>query len=254
MNREPQSDQATEADGRSGGRRFVTLRRWLIAGILVWAPLAVTFWVVNALVSFMDKSIVLLPKAYRPEELLGFEVPGMGAFFAVVIVLFTGALVANILGRSLIHAWERLLDRIPLVSSIYSAVKQVIETFVSQDSRSFREVVLVEYPRRDAWSIAFVSGRPVGEVQERTEDELITLFVPTAPNPTSGFVIMVPRGDVIPLNMTVEEGFRMVISLGVVVPPRRDANGRLVESESSPEPVGAVASGGSRGRPGDRGG
>ena len=231
MTGEPQSDEAAGEDGKSGGRRFVTLRRWLIAGILVWAPLAVTFWVVNALISLMDRSMLLLPRAYRPEELLGFQIPGMGAFFAIVIVLVTGALVANILGRSLIHAWERLLNRIPLVSSIYSAVKQVIETFVSRDSRSFREVVLVEYPRRDAWSIAFVSGEPIGEVQDRTEGALITLFVPTAPNPTSGFVIMVPREDVISLNMTVEEGFRMVVSLGVVVPPRRDERGRLIEAE-----------------------
>ncbi|MGM0517023.1 MAG: DUF502 domain-containing protein [Pseudomonadota bacterium] len=211
------------------------MRRWLIAGILVWAPLAVTFWVVNALISFMDKSILLLPKAYRPEELIGFELPGMGAFFAVVIVLFTGALVANILGRSLIHGWERLLNRIPLVRSIYSAVKQVVETFVSQDSRSFREVVLVEYPRRNAWSIAFVSGEPIGEVQDRIEGHLVTLFVPTAPNPTSGFVIMVPRSELVELNMTVEEGFRMVVSLGVVLPPRRDADGRVLDT-APPEP------------------
>ncbi len=216
-------------------RRFATLRRWLIAGILVWAPLAVTFWVVNALISFMDKSIVLLPPAYRPEALIGFELPGMGAFFAVVIVLLTGALVANILGRSLIHAWERLLNRIPLVRNIYSAVKQVIETFVSQDSRSFREVVLVEYPRRNAWSIAFVSGEPIGEVQDRIEAHLVTLFVPTAPNPTSGFVVMVPRSELVELNMTVEEGFRMVVSLGVVLPPRRDAKGRVLDT-APPEP------------------
>ncbi|QGT77533.1 DUF502 domain-containing protein [Guyparkeria halophila] len=230
------SGQGPEPDDKPGkGGRFVTLRRWLIAGILVWAPLAVTFWVVNALISFMDKSIVLLPAAYRPEALLGFELPGMGAFFAVVIVLLTGALVANILGRSLIHAWERLLNRIPLVRSIYSAVKQVVETFVSQDSRSFREVVLVEYPRRNAWSIAFVSGEPIGEVQDRTEEHLVTLFVPTAPNPTSGFVIMVPRSELIELNMTVEEGFRMVVSLGVVVPPRRDGNGRVLDT-APPEP------------------
>lgn len=233
MSREPEQD----GDGGKPPRaRFVTLRRWLVAGILVWAPLAVTFWVVNALISFMDKSIVLLPSAYRPEALLGFEVPGMGAFFAIVIVLLTGALVANILGRSLIHAWERLLNRIPLVRSIYSAVKQVVETFVSQDSRSFREVVLVEYPRRKAWSIAFVSGEPIGEVQDRTDEHLVTVFVPTAPNPTSGFVIMVPRSELIELNMTVEEGFRMVVSLGVVVPPRRDTHGRLLEPATPPEP------------------
>lgn len=227
--------QMPDEEGKPGKRvRFVTLRRWLIAGILVWAPLAVTYWVVNALISFMDRSMLLLPRAYRPEELLGFQLPGMGAFFAIVIVLVTGALVANILGRSLVHAWERLLNRIPLVSSIYSAVKQVVETFVSQDSRSFRQVVLVEYPRRNAWSIAFVSGEPIGEVQDRTDEHLVTVFVPTAPNPTSGFVIMVPRAELIELNMTVEEGFRLVVSLGVVLPPRRDGKGRVMDPASAP--------------------
>ena len=239
MSHEPQHDEVTEEDGKPAPRRFLTLRRWLIAGILVWAPLAVTFWVVNALISFMDRSMLLLPRAYRPEELLGFQIPGMGAFFAIVIVLFTGALVANILGRSLVHAWERLLNRIPLVSSIYSAVKQVVETFVSQDSRSFRQVVLVEYPRRNAWSIAFVSGEPIGEVQDRTDEHLVTVFVPTAPNPTSGFVIMVPRSELIELNMTVEEGFRLVVSLGVVLPPRRDDKGRVMDPAERPAGSGA---------------
>jgi len=198
-----------------------TLRRWLIAGILVWAPLAITLWVINVLVGFMDKTILLLPQAYRPEHLFGFNIPGLGAVLAVAVVLLTGALVANILGRSLVNFGERILDRIPLVRSIYSAVKQVIETFFSHDSRSFRKVLLVEYPRRDCWSIAFLSGDPVGEVQDKTEKHVLTVFVPTAPNPTSGFVIMVPQDEVIELDMSVEEGFRMVISLGVVVPKSR---------------------------------
>lgn len=195
-----------------------TLRKWLMAGILVWAPLAITFWVINAVIGFMDQTILLLPPDYRPEHLFGFNVPGMGAVLAVLVVLLTGALVANFLGRKLVAIGESILNRIPLVRSVYSAVKQVIETFVSQDSRSFRKVVLVEYPRRDCWSLAFLAGEPVGEVQEKTAQHLITVFVPTAPNPTSGFVIMVPEQEVIELDMTVEEGFRMVISLGVVVP------------------------------------
>lgn len=198
-----------------------TLRRWLVAGILVWAPLAITLWVINVLIGFMDKTILLLPEAYRPENLFGFNIPGLGAVLAVGVVLLTGALVANILGRSLVNFGERILDRIPLVRSIYSAVKQVIETFFSHDSRSFRKVLLVEYPRRDCWSIAFLSGDPVGEVQDKTEKHVLTVFVPTAPNPTSGFVIMVPQDEIIELDMTVEEGFRMVISLGVVVPKSR---------------------------------
>jgi len=211
-----------------------TLRRWLVAGILVWAPLAITVWVINTLISFMDRSILLLPENFRPEHLFGFNIPGLGAVLAVIVVLLTGALVANILGRSLVSFGERILERIPLVRSIYSSVKQVIETFFSQDSRSFRKVLLVEYPRRDCWSIAFLSGDPIGEVQNKTEKHVLTVFVPTAPNPTSGFVIMVPEDEVIELDMSIEEGFRMVISLGVIVPKER-------LSEVVPEAEGAPA-------------
>ncbi len=199
-------------------RKVSTTRKWLVAGVLVWAPLAITFWVINAIVSFMDQTILFLPPAYRPEAVFGFNIPGLGAVLAVFLVLLTGALVANFLGRKLITFGESVLNRIPLVRSVYSAVKQVIETFVSQDSRSFRQVVLVEYPRKDCWSLAFLAGDPVGEVQEKTAQKVITVFVPTAPNPTSGFVIMVPEHEIIPLDMSVEEGFRMVISLGVVTP------------------------------------
>lgn len=195
-----------------------TFRKWLVAGVLAWAPLAITFWVINAIVGFMDQTILFLPPAYRPEAVFGFHIPGLGAVLAVLLVLLTGALVANFLGRKLISMGESVLNRIPLVRSVYSAVKQVIETFVSQDSRSFRQVVLVEYPRKDCWSLAFLAGDPVGEVQEKTAQKVITVFLPTAPNPTSGFVIMVPEYEIIPLDMSVEEGFRMVISLGVVTP------------------------------------
>jgi uncharacterized membrane protein len=209
-----------------------TLRKWLMAGILVWAPLAITFWVINAVVGFMDQTLLLLPPNYRPEHLFGFNVPGLGAILAVFLVLLTGALVANFLGRKLVALGESVLHRIPLVRSVYSAVKQVIETFVSQDSRSFRKVVLVEYPRKDCWSLAFLAGDPIGEVQEKTAQHLTTVFVPTAPNPTSGFVIMVPAHEIIELDMTIEEGFRMVISLGVVVP--RGNKKPMAVSEEAP--------------------
>ena len=224
-----------------GTAKVSTLKRWLVAGILVWAPVAITFWVINALIGFMDKSILLLPEAYRPEHLFGFNIPGLGAALAVIVVLLTGALVANILGRSLIGFGERILDRIPLVRSIYSSVKQVVETFFSHDSRSFRKVLLVEYPRRDCWSIAFLSGEPIGEVQDKTAEQVLTVFVPTAPNPTSGFVIMVPKSDVIELDMTVEEGFRMVISLGVVVPRANGAQPAGLPQGHQPDEAEAAA-------------
>ncbi|MFP4154826.1 MAG: DUF502 domain-containing protein [Halothiobacillaceae bacterium] len=201
--------------------KIPVLRRWLIAGILVWAPLLATFWVITMLVGFLDKSLLLLPREYRPEELLGFTVPGFGVLLAVVVVITTGALAANFFGRRIVALGEAIVNRIPLVSSVYSAVKQVIETFVSEDSRSFRKVLLIEYPRKGVWSLAFLSGDSVGEMQERTCQKVLTVFVPTAPNPTSGFVILVPEEDVIELEMSVEEGFRMVVSLGVVVPQSR---------------------------------
>ena len=222
------------SDGHS---KVSTLRKWLVAGILVWAPLAITFWVINAVIGFMDQTILLLPAAYRPEAVFGFNIPGLGAVLAVLLVLLTGALVANFLGRKLITLGESVLNRIPLVRSVYSAVKQVIETFVSQDSRSFRQVVLVEYPRKDCWSLAVLAGDPVGEVQDKTAQKVITVFLPTAPNPTSGFVIMVPEHEIIPLEMSVEEGFRMVISLGVVTPKTGAAKSAPITPELEKPPV-----------------
>jgi len=202
-------------------KKIPILRRWLVAGVLVWGPLLATIWIITVLVGFLDKSLLLLPKEYRPEALLGFAIPGFGVLLAIVVLLATGALVANFIGRRLVSFGESILNRIPLVSSVYSAVKQVLETFVAEDSRSFRKVLLIEYPRKGIWTIAFLSGEPVGEVQDRTDQKVLTVFVPTAPNPTSGFVILVPESEVIELNMTIEEGFRMVVSLGVVVPKSR---------------------------------
>jgi uncharacterized membrane protein len=219
------------------GSKVSTLRKWLVAGILVWAPLAITYWVINAVIGFMDKTILLLPPSYRPEAVFGFNIPGLGAVLAIVVVLLTGALVANFLGRKLIAMGESVLNRIPLVRSVYSAVKQVIETFVSQDSRSFRKVVLVEYPRRQCWSLAFLAGEPVGEVQDKTAQKVLTVFVPTAPNPTSGFVIMVPEDEVIVLDMSVEEGFRMVISLGVVIPKSQMVKSAEATAELEKPPI-----------------
>lgn len=218
------------------GSKVSTLRKWLVAGILVWAPLAITYWVINAVIGFMDRTILLLPPSYRPEAVFGFNIPGMGAVLAIIVVLLTGALVANFLGRKLIAMGESVLERIPLVRSVYSAVKQVIETFVSQDSRSFRKVVLVEYPRKECWSLAFLAGSPVGEVQDKTAQNVLTVFVPTAPNPTSGFVIMVPEDEVIALDMSVEEGFRMVISLGVVTPKSSLAKAPMADSKLEKPP------------------
>lgn len=206
-------------DGSSSTRGLLTLlRRYLIAGLLVWVPLIITWWVVISLVQFMDRTLVLIPPSYRPEVLLGFHIPGLGVILALLVLLLTGLVVANFLGRRVVALGEALLDRIPLVRSVYSAVKQLLHTFLSSDSKAFRKVLLVEYPSKGLWTLAFLAGDPVGEVQEKTAKSMLTVYVPTAPNPTSGYVIFVDREAVIELEMGVEEAMRMIISLGMVVP------------------------------------
>lgn len=189
-----------------------------MAGLLVWIPLGVTIIVVKMLIGLLDRSMLLVPQQYRPEQLFGVSIPGLGVIVAVVVVLFTGVIVANLFGRKLVALWESLLSRIPLVSSVYSAVKQIAETMFSSSGQSFRKVLLVEYPRKGMWTLAFQTGTEVGEAQCKTGRKVINIYVPTTPNPTSGFFIMVPKEDVIELDMSVDEGLRMIISMGSVVP------------------------------------
>jgi uncharacterized membrane protein len=194
------------------------MRKYLIAGLLVWMPLGITFLVIRAIVGFLDKSLLLLPDAYQPDTLLGFHLPGLGVVLAVVLVLTTGMIMANLLGRRLVNAWESLLARIPLVRSLYAGIKQIMEAVLATDAKSFRRVLLVEYPRRGVWSLAFMTTDQLGEVQQKTETDVIGVFIPTTPNPTSGFVLMVPADEVIELDMSVEQGLKMIISMGTVVP------------------------------------
>lgn len=194
------------------------MRKYLIAGLLVWMPLGITFLVIRAIVGFLDKTLLLLPEAYQPDNLLGFHIPGLGVLLAVVLVLATGMIVANLLGRRLVNAWESLLSRIPLVRTLYAGIKQILEAVLAADAKSFRKVLLVEYPRRGVWSLAFMTSDQLGEVQQKTQHDVIGVFIPTTPNPTSGFVLMVPRNEVISLDMTVEQGLKMIISMGTVVP------------------------------------
>ena len=195
-----------------------TFRRYLIAGLLVWLPLGVTVLVIRLLVGFMDRVLLLIPDKYNPDNLLGFHIPGLGLVLSIIVVMVTGVIVANLFGRRLVAAWESLLARIPLVRSIYSSVKQIAETLFSSEGKSFRKVLLIEYPRMGIWTLAFHTGAVVGEVQDKTGKEVINVFVPTTPNPTSGFFIMVPKEDVVELDMSVDEGLRLIMSLGVVVP------------------------------------
>lgn len=197
------------------------LKRYLIAGLLVWVPLGITFLVIRALVGVMDRTLLLLPPDWRPEALLGFPVPGLGIVLSILVVLITGMVVANLLGRKLVEGWESLLNRIPLVRSIYSAVKQILETIFVAGGKSFRKVLMVEYPRRGLWTLAFQTGSGTEEVHDKAGHRLVTVFVPTTPNPTSGFIILVPEEDIIELDMSVEDGLKLIMSLGVVAPPTR---------------------------------
>ena len=194
------------------------LRRYLIAGLLVWLPIGVTVLVVKLLVDLMDQTLVVLPEAYRPDRLLGFHIPGLGVVLSVLVVLSTGVVMAHFFGQQLLAAWEAILNRIPLVRSIYSSVKQLSATLLSSGGQSFRKVLLIEYPRKGLWTLAFQTGTDIGEAQAKTGEDVINVYVPTTPNPTSGFFLMVPRRDVVELDMSIDEGLKMIISMGVVVP------------------------------------
>ncbi len=201
---------------------MAALRRYLMAGLLVWVPLGVTLLIVAFLVDLMDQTLRLLPESLQPENLLGFRIPGLGAVLTAVIVFVTGMIVTNLFGMQLFNIGERILQRIPLVRSIYASVKQVTESMFSS-GKSFRKVVLVEYPRKGMWSLAFQTGTGAEEVRDKTGRDVTNVFIPTTPNPTSGFFLMVPREDVVELDMSVDEGLKMLLSVGVVVPePKKD--------------------------------
>ena len=204
------------------------IRRYLVAGILVWAPLAVTYLLLKFAVNLMDRTLLLIPAQYRPEQLLGVHIPGLGIILAVVVLFLTGLLAANFVGRAFVGSWESLMDRIPFVRAVYSAAKNFAEMVFSDSSQSFKKVLLIQYPRKGLYSLAFQTATELGEVQGRTGEEVVCCFVPTTPNPTSGFIIIVPRKDMIVLDMEVDEALKMIISLGVVIPSwRKDQLGEL---------------------------
>jgi uncharacterized membrane protein len=198
------------------------MRRYLIAGLLVWLPLGVTILVFKLLVGLVEQMLNWLPPQYRLEALLGIDIPYLDVLLALIamflVIWVTGLLAANLFGRKLVEAWESLLGRIPLVRTIYHSVKQVAETVFSSTGKSFRKVLLIEYPRKGLYTLAFQTGSSVGEVQDKTGEEVVTVFVPTTPNPTSGFILMIPVKDVVELEMNVDEALKMVISLGMVEP------------------------------------
>ncbi|CAB1367474.1 DUF502 domain-containing protein [Denitratisoma oestradiolicum] len=202
------------------------MKKYFITGLLIWVPLAITAWVLAAIVRTMDQSLLLLPAGLRPEQLLGFYVPGIGVLLTLLVVFLTGLVTANFIGQRLIRFWEGILARIPVVKSVYYSVKQVSDTLFSSSGEAFRKALLVEYPRKGCWTVAFMTGQPGGDVVNYLQGEWISVYVPTTPNPTSGFFLMMPKADVIELEMSVDEALKYIISMGVVAPPLPNPMGR----------------------------
>jgi uncharacterized membrane protein len=197
---------------------MAAVRRWLLAGLLVLVPLAITFWVLDWIVGTLDQTLQILPRHWHPDYLIGAHVPGFGVLLALAIVLLIGAVASNFFGRKLVGWWDSLLGRIPIVRSIYSSVKQVSDTLFSENGNAFRKAVLVQWPREGVWTIAFQTGTPGGDVVNHLGPDYLSVYVPTTPNPTGGYFIMLKASDCIELNMSVDEALTYVISMGVVSP------------------------------------
>jgi len=198
------------------------LRAYFFAGILITAPIGITIYLAWSVVSWIDRSVLpFVPAVYNPETYLPFSVPGIGLLLLLFLLTAIGAATAGIVGRMFVGLSERILNRMPVIRSVYGATKQIFETVLAQKSTAFREVVLIEFPRPGMWALGFITGHTEGEIQEMTEDEVVNVFIPTTPNPTSGFLFFVPRREVYPLSMSVEEGIKMVVSGGIVTPPDR---------------------------------
>jgi uncharacterized membrane protein len=194
------------------------VKKYLITGLLIWIPLVITLWVLNLIVGTMDSTLLLLPDSLQPKSWLGFNIPGLGALLSLLIVFLTGVLAANMIGQRLLQLGESLLARIPVVKTVYNGVKQVSDTLFSSSGQAFRKALLVRFPHSQAWTIAFLTGTPRGEVAARLGQDHISVYIPTTPNPTSGYFLIVPRSEIIELEMTVDEALKYVISMGVVAP------------------------------------
>jgi len=194
------------------------VRKYFITGLLIWIPLVITLWVLKLIVETLDQSLLLLPPEWRTEAFLGYHVPGLGVILTLVIVFVTGVFATNFLGARLVSLWHAVLHRIPVVNSIYSSVKQISDTLFSSSGQAFRKALLVQWPRQGTWTIAFMTGVPGGDVVNHLKGEFVSVYVPTTPNPTSGYFAMLRREDVIELDMTVDEALKYIISMGVVAP------------------------------------
>ncbi len=210
------------------------MRKYFVTGLLILVPLAITLWVLNLVISTMDQSLLLLPERWRPATLIGFHIPGLGTILTLLFVFLTGLLTRNIIGKQIVHVWEMLLTRIPIVSSIYSSVKQVSDTLFSSSGNAFRKAVLVQYPRQGSWTIAFLTGVPGGDVRNHLVGDYVSVYVPTTPNPTSGFFLMMPRADVVELDMSVDEALKYIVSMGVVAPEHVATTAKNLKAVSPP--------------------
>ena len=194
------------------------MKKYFITGLLIWIPLVITIWVLKLVVETLDQSLLLLPLALRTESWIGFHIPGMGVLLTLLIVLLTGVVTANFVGQRMVHWWHEILHRIPVVNSIYSSVKQVSDTLFSSSGEAFRKALLVQWPREGMWTIGFLTGVPGGDVRRHLQGDYVSVYVPTTPNPTGGYFVMLPRKDVIELDMSVDAALKYVISMGVVLP------------------------------------
>jgi uncharacterized membrane protein len=209
------------------------IRRYFITGLLVWVPIIITVWVLSILVGTMDN---LLPEVARPEHWLGVYIPGLGVMLTLIVVFLTGLFTANVLGQRLVNYWERALARIPVVNSIYKGVKQVSDTLLAPGGQAFRKALLIQWPSPGIWTIGFLTGRPGGDVANHLEGDYVSVYVPTTPNPTGGYFVMLPRSAVIELDMTIDEALKYIISMGVVSPRPRLRRAGAIVAPTAPQP------------------
>jgi uncharacterized membrane protein len=208
----------TTAPPRHPMPKSALFKRYLIAGLLIWVPVMITIWVLSLLVSIMDQTLLLLPPEWRTESWLGMHIPGLGVVLTLVVVFATGALAANMIGQRMVRFWESMLQRIPVVNSLYTGVKQISDTLFKPGGQAFRKALLVEWPSPGTWTIAFLTGQPGGDVVNHLRGDYVSIYVPTTPNPTGGYFVMVPRSKVIELDMSVDEALKYIISMGVATP------------------------------------
>jgi uncharacterized membrane protein len=227
------SDEAKTQKPHSRARAF---RNYLIGGLLVWIPIMVTVWVFRFLTRILDNSLVLLPPSWRPEAIFGHYVPGVGIALSLLLLFGTGLVARNLFGKRIVTGIEDMVRRIPVVGAVYGGAKSFSETVLTDKGKSFKQVVMVEFPRTGIFSIGFITSHELEEVQAKTEQDVTCVFVPTTPNPTTGFIVLVPKDEVVMLDMTVDEAFKMLLTLGVVVPTwkNKPVDGRLARADSGP--------------------